>query len=230
MYATLPLGRLLSVLVWPFGLILAGLVTLGQFPASPVAWVRTVGTAASIWAIALLVLAGSSAKFAPWRLLWQLVPGLNRWFFPDLNGTWEGTTSSNWPVVKSMFDAATGAGGLAPETFESTPLQDDTITVTITASLFSFRLAANLSNTGGTSHSRTALVAKDSHRDIFQLQYLFSQDTPDAGLLDDASHLGAVTVDIDLDRCEMTGYYWTRRKWRAGLSTAGKLTLRRVSR
>ena len=230
MYATLPLSRLISVLVWPFGLILAGLITFIHFPESPVVWVRTIGTAASLWALALLVFAGISGRFAPWRILWQLVPGLNRWFFPDLNGIWEGTTSSNWPVVKSMLDTATGAGGLDPATLETIPLQNDAMTVTINASLFSFRLTAKLSSTGGTSHSRTALVAKDNHRDNFQLQYLFSQDTPDAGLLDDASHLGAATVDLDLDQWEMNGYYWTRRKWRAGLSTAGKLALRRVSR
>lgn len=230
MYATLPLNRLISVLVWPFALILASLMTFVHFPDSPIAWVRTIGSAASLWALALLMLAGMSGRFAPWRLLWQAIPGFNHWFYPDLNGTWEGTTSSNWPVVKSMFDAATDKGGLDPAALESIPLQDDRITVTIKASLFSFRLTAKLSNTGGTSHSRTALVAKDPHRDTFQLQYLFSQDTPDAGLQDDASHLGAVTVDLDLDRWEMNGYYWTRRKWRAGLSTAGKLTLQRVSR
>ncbi|MBN9506669.1 MAG: hypothetical protein J0I69_11650 [Altererythrobacter sp.] len=230
MYATLPLGRLVSVLVWPFGLILVGLIAFWQFPASPLAWIRTIGTAATIWALALLLLAGSSGRFAPWRVLWHWFPVFNRWFFPDLNGTWEGKTSSNWPVVKSMLDAATSAGGLDAATLETIPLQDDAITVTVKASLFYFRLTAKLSNTGGTSHSRTALVAKDPHHDGFQLQYLFSQDTPDAGFTDDASHLGAVTADLDLDDWEMNGYYWTRRKWRAGLSTAGKLTLRRVAR
>lgn len=230
MYAALPLGRLVSILVWPFGLILAALVALWTFPDSPVCWIRMIGVAATIWAVVLLLLAGSSSRFAPWRLLWKLFPAFNRLFFPDLNGKWEGTTSSNWPVVKSMLDAATGTGGIDPATLENIPLQDDAITVTIKASLFYFRLTAKLSNTDGTSHSRTALVAKDPHHGGFQLQYLFSQDTPAAGLTDDAAHFGAVTADLDLDRWEMNGYYWTRRKWRAGLSTAGKLALHRVSR
>lgn len=230
MYATLPLGRLVSLLVWPFGLILAGLIVFWQFPTSPMGWIRTIGTAATIWGIVLLLVAGSSGRCAPWRLIWQLCPAFNYWFFPDLNGKWEGTTSSNWPVVKSMFDAATCTGGLNPAELETISLQDDAVTVTIKASLFYFRLTAELSNTGGRSYSITALVEKDPHHDGFQLQYLFRQDTPEAGLTDDASHLGAVTADIDLNRWEMSGYYWTRRKWRAGLSTAGKLALRRVSR
>jgi hypothetical protein len=222
MYATLPLGRLVSVLVWPYGLILLSLVAF-WFPASPMAWIRSLGLAATIWAFALLLFAGASGRFAPWRLLWQLFPSFNRWLFPDLNGKWEGKTSSNWPVVKSMLDAATGSGGLNASALETIPLQEDAISITV-------RLAAKLSSTGSSSHSLTALVAKAPHRDSFQLHYLFTQDTPDAGLTDDASHLGAVTADVDLDRWEMHGYYWTRRKWRAGLSTAGKLTLRRVSR
>jgi hypothetical protein len=230
MYATLSLSRLLLVLVWPFALILIGLLAFAGFPHDPRAWLRTIGTAVSVWGILLVLLAGWTSRYAPWRVLWSAIPGLNRWLFPDLNGEWRGTTSSNWPMVKAMLDAATAKGGLDPDGLATIPLQDDEIVITIRASLFYFRLNAKLSSTGGTSHSLTALVSKDARRDIFELQYLFSQDTPEAGILDDATHLGAVTADIDIDQWAIKGYYWTRRTWRSGLSTAGRIEVRRVSR
>lgn len=230
MYATLPLKRLVSVLVWPFGLVLVGLVAWKGFPTTAAMWMKTIGQALSYWALALLLLAGSANRFSPWRLVWRACPPLNRWLFPDLNGVWRGHTASNWPVVKSMFDAATGGGAQEATSFEAIPLQEDEIVITIKASLFFFRLTATLPSTGGKSHSVTAIVSKDTQRDIFQLQYVFSQDTPEAGLMDDSSHLGAATAELDLEQWELSGYYWTRRKWRSGLSTAGKLKVRRVSR
>lgn len=230
MYATLPLRRLIAILLWPFGLILVALIYCHNFPETPAAWLKLIGIAISYSAIALLALAGSGSRFSPWRLLWQACPPLNRWFFPDLNGEWQGTTSSNWPVLKSMLDAATAKGGLKAAELEAIDLKCDDIVINISASLFHFRLNAKLANSRGSSHSLTARVTKNELRDIFELQYLYSQDTPEAGLMDDSSHLGAATLEIDLKLWELNGYYWTRRKWRSGLSTAGKLNLRRARR
>jgi len=59
---------------------------------------------------------------------------------------------------------------------------------------------------------------------------VYAQSVPDPAITDEESHLGAADVEFepdDLTRAE--GVYWTRRQWRLGLNTAGKLTLRRLS-
>jgi hypothetical protein len=176
----------------------------------------------------LIAFAGFSGRYAPWRIVWRCFPFLNSTLFPDLNGKWEGTTNSNWSVINSIREAAEGAGGLKPDSLDAAPLQDNTITVQIKATLFHFRVAAKLSSTEGTSHSVTARLVKDECRDAFQLHYIYCQDTPQAGSSDEANHMGAATLDIDHDKWEMQGYYWTRRRWRQGLNTAGMLKLKRT--
>lgn len=119
---------------------------------------------------------------------------------------------SNWSVISSIKQAAEGAGGLTPSSLDEIPLQDDAITVQIKATLFHFRVSARLSSTEGTSHSVTARLVKDTCRDAFQLHYVYCQDTPQARSSDEASHMGAATLDIDHDKWELQGYYCVPRQ------------------
>src|SRR5438874_12158844 len=73
MYAPLPFRRLLAVLLWPFALILAGIIVTRGVPSTPGDWLRAISSAVSIWALALIVLGGSSKWWSPWRLCWQAV-------------------------------------------------------------------------------------------------------------------------------------------------------------
>lgn len=230
MYATLPLGRLLAILVWPFALIFAGFLVGGGIPADIKQWVRLVGTSVSVWALTLIILGGSAERWSPWRVIWRIAPTLNDLAFPDLNGNWEGTTSSNWPIVLRMKDAATGPGGLLMEELPAAELQKNAIKLRVRASLFRLSLMAELESTGGKSHSVMARVIKDEVRDEFDLSYIYRQNTPEAGLLDEASHLGAAVLSFERSNWRLCGEYWTKRSWRMGLNTAGLIDVRRVSR
>jgi len=227
MYATLSLKKLMLVLVWPFGLIMLGFLGLRGVPTDGVGALRAIGTVVTIWSITLVALFGFSGYWAPWRILWRLAPFLNHKAFPDLNGVWAGTTQSNWGPISALLAAAEGKGKLERTTLAAVPLKTDGITMTITASLFAFRIRSELEATGAVSHSLTERVSQDKRRGAYELYYVYRQETPEPELSDDDSHLGAACLTIDLAQNRLTGAYWTKRSWRSGLNTAGRLELTR---
>jgi len=230
MYSTLSLKRLLALLGLPPLAIFILLTLLGHAPADVKGGWSLAKSVVSYWTLFIVLFGGSSKWWAPWRLFWR-IPGLQRLLFPDLNGTWRGTTSSNWPSVKAMFDAyqkneKTGHAGA----LDTVALQEDAIEFKIIASFFRFRIEARLSNTGATSHSVSARVAWNDHLERFEICYLYDQGTPSPKLTDEASHLGAANLVLDMDAPALSGEYWTKRSWRSGLNTAGLIEVRRVSR
>lgn len=178
---------------------------------------------------ALAAFFGPTGKWAPWRIVWKWVPALNNWF-PDLNGVWLGTTGSNWPTIKKMLEAAQADHFIDQIELHSTPEQRDAMAVQITASLFSLKVAAGLSSTDGESYSIAAKPRRDQHSDRIHLSYVYEQRTPDHAITDEERHMGAADLVIDFDNLDQAeGVYWTRRSWKTGLNTAGRLELRRVS-
>lgn len=171
---------------------------------------------------------GPTGYYAPWRLLWRLIPSLNRWF-PDLNGVWVGTTNSNWPTVKKLVETALSTGKVTEQDLHDTPEQSDAMAVQITNSLFTLRIAAGLSSTDGESHSITAKPWRHQHTDRIHLSYVYEQHTPNHAATDEETHLGAADLALAKeDFSKGTGTYWTRRSWRTGRNTAGTLELSRL--
>ena len=172
---------------------------------------------------------GPTGYYAPWRIAWRLIPKLNGWF-PDLNGVWLGTTGSNWPTIKKMLEAAQAQNAIEQIELHSTAEQRDAMAVQITASLFTLKIAAGLSSTDGPSYSIAAKPRRDQHSGHLHLSYVYEQTTPDHAITDEERHMGAANLVIDPDDLETAeGVYWTRRSWKTGLNTAGRLNLRRVS-
>jgi hypothetical protein len=168
--------------------------------------------------------------WAPWRFVWRLFPAFNRWFFPDLNGVWVGSTSSNWPTIAKMLEAAQAHRGIEQAELHAVPEQRDAMAVQIRASLFLLKISAGLSSTDGQSHSVTARARHDQHSDDIHLTYVYEQSTPDPAITDEDKHMGAADLVVDLDDPSIgEGVYWTRRRWKLGLNTAGKLELRRIT-
>lgn len=222
MYATLSLKRLLSIIGYPLLIVFVLLAHFQGVPTDAKAAFKMAGSALSIWGLILLILTGSAARWSPWRVLWRVIPQLNKWLFPDLNGTWIGTTQSNWPVIEGMLHTIDGKRrDLGRDQLGTIPLKDDGIEITIRASFFKFVLEAKLSSTGGTSHSITETLRYDNRLERFELSYVYRQDTPAPLLTDDASHLGAAHLLLDLEAGSLKGNYWTMRSWRSGLNTAG---------
>lgn len=229
MYATLSLKRLLGLLL-PLPIFAAVIYVMikGLPHNTRDAWVLA-SKVAAYSTLAFVVIGGPSGRWAPWRLIWSVFPPLNRWLFPDLNGRWEGSTNSNWPVIKAMLDMYEQRPGAMPQgDLEKIALQSDAITATITASFFKFRIEAELSSTSGKSHSVSARLCYDEHLERFELYYIYTQDTPEPARTDESSHVGAARLVLDLAAWTLEGEYWNKRSWRSGLNAAGRLALKRV--
>jgi hypothetical protein len=168
---------------------------------------------------------GPTGYYAPWRILWRLIPMLNSWF-PDLNGIWVGSTSSNWPTIKKLFQAAQSNGKTPEQELHDLPEQQDAMAVKIINSLFTLQVQAGLSSTSGVSFSIAAKPWRDQHTGRIHLSYVYRQQTPEHTITDEETHLGSADLELiteDYRRAE--GTYWTRRAWRTGRNTAGTLEL-----
>jgi hypothetical protein len=171
---------------------------------------------------------GPTGYWAPWRFAWRWFPRLNGWF-PDLNGVWVGSTSSNWPTIKKLVEAARSHEKLTEQELHDLPEQRDAMAVQITASLFTLRICAGLSSIGGESHSITAKPWRHQHTGQVHLSYVYMQQTPHPAATDEETHLGAADLAVTADdHSRAEGTYWTRRSWRTGRNTAGKLELTRL--
>lgn len=168
---------------------------------------------------------GPTGYWAPWRILWRLIPKLND-LFPDLNGVWIGSTSSNWPTIKRLFEVAQSDDRTTEQELHDLPEQRDAMAVRFTNSLFKLQVRAGLSSTNGESFSITAKPWRDQHTRRIHLSYVCRQQTPNHAITDEEAHLGAADLELiaeDYRRAE--GTYWTRRAWRTGRNTAGILEL-----
>jgi hypothetical protein len=172
---------------------------------------------------------GPTGYWAPWRYIWRLFPILNRWL-PDLNGVWVGSTSSNWPTIKKLIETAQSHEKATEQELHDLPEQRDAMAVRITSSLFTLRICAGLSSTEGRSHPITAKPWRHQHTRQVHLSYVYEQQTPNHAATDEEKHLGAADLAVGTeDHSRAEGTYWTRRSWKTGRNTAGKLELRRLS-
>lgn len=229
MYALLPWNWLATAL---------GIVVMAAVCADDLAgWFGiTVSDRALVHYLPLAVLAilggcfGPAGYWAPWRIAWRLCPALNKWLFPDLNGVWVGCTHSNWSTIAKMLAAAGADTATDEKELHAIPEQRDAIAVQVRATLFRLSFAASLSSTDGQSHSITAKPWREPNSDRLHLIYVYKQNTPDPTITDEEYHMGAADVVLDPeDRTKAEGVYWTRRRWKIGLNTAGKLELVRIT-
>lgn len=190
---------------------------------------RVIGISAAAGG-ALILLLGTTFFWSPWRVLWRWFPVLNGLLFPDLNGVWVGKTSSNWPVMKAMRDAAASKQAADLAVIERTALQDNVVVVEIKASLIKLVVVGFLSSTKGRSETTSASASRSSQTGDIRLNYFFGQTTPDPALTDQDRHSGAAELVIEQGNFGYaSGEYWTRRSWRGGMNTAGRLELRKVT-
>ncbi len=173
---------------------------------------------------------GPTGYWAPWRILWRLVPPLNGWAFPDLNGVWVGITKSNWPVIERAYDAAMSHRSITEAELFSIPLKEDAVAGSIVCSLFSLKIKFATTATDGESYSVAARPSRDHLTGFLHVTNVYRQTVPDPVRTDEPVHFGAGELRVDPDEPDqIRGEYWTRRVWRTGKNTAGKIELRRLS-
>ena len=170
---------------------------------------------------------GLSCYWAPWRCLLRRFPSLVRFAYPDINGVWVGCTKSNWPIIENMKNKSEDEK--TSNNKENHPnLQEDPIAIEIKSHLFSVYIRAYAKNTDSESFTLTAKPRWDCSKGRIKLSYVYQQDTKKLVKTDQEQHIGAAEVVFDPDEPdEANGIYWTRRSWREGLNTAGKIELAR---
>ena len=182
--------------------------------------------------IGLLVVFGSN--WGLWRRAWDAFPRLNRWVYPDLNGTWRGSLSSNWPAIERMAKAAKDEIPAFDPFSSSEPSNRQSVPLTLRITAGWFRVHIRMETDNRYSKSRTLSVApmRGSDGDPHVLSYVYENYTPDAVATDTAHHRGAAWLEVSLAGAEpiLEGVVWTDRNWQKGLNTAGLLRVERISR
>jgi SMODS-associating 2TM, beta-strand rich effector domain len=140
---------------------------------------------------------------------------LNKLVFPDLNGTWHGSLSSN----------TRGEGvenGVCPWLDQSNRSQFGCYQIDMTISMGLFDTDVRLKLGDATSESKgVSLIRKGAD---YQLMYLFVRTHPY-----DPPFNGAAVLDVRFDnQLVLEGHYWTDRDWQKGMQTAGYARVRRT--
>lgn len=163
-------------------------------------------------AVLLLGFFKPTGYWAPWRMVWRIVPRLNAGVFPDLNGIWE-----------MRVDSATSTKQITENSPRDTPDQFDAMDVKITNNLFTLQIAANQSSTNGEFYTITAMPWRHQFTNRIHISYVYRQST-----LGDENYLGAANLKlVDDDFSKAEGIYWTRQPGHTGHNTAGTLRLER---
>lgn len=230
MYTALGLNRFAQVILLLFAFVIVVLFWLAGGVTSPWSVIRTLGFATSVFALIVYLLMGMSWYWSPWRILWRKFPILNEWLYPDLNGVWYGTTNSNWPVIAKLREWAAQQDEIDLSELPKVGLLKGEIAMHVRASFFGISIRSKLQDTDGDSKTIAARADKSSNPREFTLSYLYRQTTPEPQPTDEESHVGAATLEVKPgDRPLMEGQYWTRRRWREGMNTAGIIRVMRVS-
>ena len=210
-----------------FILILIAIVGSAQ---SPWPVIRLLGFLASVLALTAYLALGFSFYWAPWRILWRRFPSLSRVVYPDLNGIWYGMTLSNWPVVSRLREAAASEEAVDPARLAEIELISGEVAIEIRSSLFGMSVRSSVSTANGDPTSVMVRARKNSETGKFELFYIYRQKTSDAQAAEESSHLGTTMLEVAASGTPcLDGFYWTRRNWRDGMSTAGTISAQPVT-
>lgn len=202
---------ILSVVIFLFIKWLAGLV--GNDDAGFIqSWMRPLLSSAGL-AVLLFYFYGKWL----WILVWKICPKFNEWVFPNLNGCWKGTVSSNWPIVKKLLPEFANTN--------ETEFSEHSVTVIINQDLFGIHLSLTADDNYTSSETIVVVPEKDKKSGKIVLYELFSSSTKKPLNTDAARHYGAGVLEyLCNDAGEVIeGNYWTERGWNKGLNTAGSI-------
>ncbi len=154
--------------------------------------------------LVVVVLAGLVVRLL-WRSLWRLVPALNRWVFPDLNGTWRGELQSTWVDP----DTGTGRG----------PVQ-----ATVTVTLGWFDVSVRMQTKKMQSFSNRVFLERQRGTNIFRLWYGYRHEPVSASRPGNPPHDGMAYLEYDVAEPDrLRGQYYTNRH------TSGDFKLERAT-
>jgi hypothetical protein len=169
-----------------------------------------------------------------WRVLWWLLPKLNEWIYPDLNGDWDVELRSNWPRIDTLLKSASGE--LQPTNFRTgdedvlPPLSTQNMRARIRQSWSSMDMELWSSDRVGPIKDSKTLVVEPfrGNNGKHGLAYIFEQANKTDVVSDDTKFHGAAWIELDRDDPNvLCGTMWSDRMWRRGMNTAADLRFRR---
>lgn len=216
---------MISLLGWrAFAWAIAVITVLSgaaQFPFNPPKDVLDfIGLFSKFGIVSALLIAviGQSPVF-PWLC--------SRWplnlVLPDIHGSWSGLITSNWPAIAESH-------GIKNPDESAVKSRPTPVTVDIHVQLFSISMELKSDSSYQESKTLSCSIRKNSHKG-FEFSYIYRSSVHNPKPTDEQSFLGAAFFDFSSRKPrELKGVYWTNRKWKEGLNTAGVIALERGSR
>lgn len=174
---------------------------------------------------------------AVWTKIWSFswIGGLlSKTIYPDLNGEWEFTIKTNWPILNELQSTTEigNANKLKNSSREQpTKLQEKKFRADIDQSWLSTKVKFKKHNHSELNNSRTisAELLKGNDGDEKRIAWIFEQENklPSADT-DVQGFLGSALLTLGSDYKTMEGLYWTNRNWERGLNTAGLIYARKI--
>ncbi|MEQ8441229.1 MAG: hypothetical protein RIM33_11475 [Alphaproteobacteria bacterium] len=189
------------------------------------------------WAyrLAVLITAGLvSAVMVKWRLFWK-IPMLGPWLaeklFPDLNGDYEVTILSNWPIIQNLISGEPpkfeSEGPLLSNELQLVKLNGRIEQTFFRTSVILTPLVAN----GVIKESRTlsCTLHKEGRDGVKRISYVYEQENLNRDETDEEKFLGAGDLRLDpKSDAVLSGKFWTNRAWHKGYNTAGNIEFRKL--
>lgn len=230
MYSAFGSNRFAYVAFVVFALVFLVLLAVIGSAEAPWPVIRMLGFLVTSVFLLVYLLLGLPWYWAPWRILWRRFPVLNASCYPDLNGTWYGMTQSNWPVVSKLREAAAGEQAIDLAELPDLELQTGEIALEVRASIFGILVRSSVGIAGGDPMTVMVRAQRNAETNNFELFYVYRQTTSESRGAEESMHLGATVLEIRPGTApSMEGFYWTRRNWREGMSTAGTISATRVN-
>lgn len=221
--------------LWTLGLILFAMTVLSATDLLPrlaidIPRFRLASSLSSGAVLVLILFFSGRSRWAPWRLCWRLIPKLNEWIFPDLNGVWAGTAHSNWAAIEKLRSAAASNEKLnLDDLFDLEPTASP-IVIQIRSNIFGIQIVSYQANTDSKSRSLSSGIERDAKSEVFLLNYTYRQENSVVSATDSEIHVGAAMLEIEFaDLARASGSYWTKRCWEDGRNTAGRISVDKIS-
>lgn len=171
-----------------------------------------------------------------WRNIWAIKwigETLSEKIYPDLNGEWEFTLKSNWPIVSSLRTQTKEDDGLDHTGGTEQNLKESTFIAVIEQSWLNTKVTVKPNSDSRLRQSRTISVEllKENLTGDKLISWTFLQQNSLSLLgVDSKEFFGSAVLTLDEDFKSMQGQYWTSSSWEKGLNTAGVISAKQLKK
>jgi predicted pore-forming effector associated with SMODS systems len=219
MYKMVEFGLLIKIITLPAIILFFMFLSISDYQL----WIGAIrSTLMSVFLISLLI-----GMTPLWRWIWKKTPILNNVIYPDINGVWRGSLSSNWTRIEPRLKS-----NAVPENISSPPLLDKTLQITIRCNWFWMSMRMETGDNYSESQTLSLIPVRSSKGKPHELHYIYHNQSPEPVETDSSDHYGAAILkckDINTTEPKLLGHFWTNRNWAKGLNTAGIIEMKRIS-